>query len=800
MKFFFPDSSDLIDPGFNFESENRDESRIRQRTDKYAHEIFSPPPYDGILVSKTIVEGIDGKTGKFSMAQKQRILREGAQEFYRTKNTKLETMGDCGAISYIKKKKPPFSVDEVIEFYLNCRFDFAISPDHIITNFTPHWDAIKESSIPIQIRERQEITIELAEEFFQKSIKKKANYIPIGVAQGWSPNSYAKSVMALQKIGFKYIALGGLISLTTRGIISCLKNIYRILAPDVNLHLLGISRFNDVNEFSKFGVTSLDSTSPFRQSFKGGKNYHTPSGKYIAIRVPQIQGNALLAKQIQAGLVEQDMAVKREELCLRSLREFDAKNITLENVLSTISEYERIHFPNIKRNVAYQKVLKARPWEKCPCPICQKLKINVVIMRGIDRNKSRGFHNLFVFSQELKKKIQTKTKNNKEDVMKKKTYKINLPGLEIKQGKKVLYSFAIDGKILPKIAAISRIHRDDSDKLKGYQRPEVITHIQNIREYVESTNPLLPNSLVVAFDKRISFKPLQGKNTTLPSFSKLGTISIPINESWTNKEKPGWIVDGQQRTAAIRDADISDFPVPVVAFIASDEKIQREQFILVNSSKPLPKGLIYELLPGTKMKLPCLLEKRRYPAKIMQKLNFENESPLKGMINMPTNPSGVIKDNSILKFIENSLSDGVLYRFRDIGLEDERESAILSLLYSFWEAVSVVFTDAWGLPPKKSRLMHGAGIISLGFLMDAISDRHRAQGLPTSKQFEEDLKPLKTVCRWTDGFWDLGPGQKRKWNEIQNTCKDIQILSNYLFYQYKLLVWNPGVQESLSNH
>ncbi len=46
------------------------------------------------------------------------------------------------------------------------------------------------------------------------------------------------------------------------------------------------------------------------------------------------------------------------------------------------------------------------------------------------------------------------------------------------------------------------------------------------------------------------------------------------------------------------------------------------------------------------------------------------------------------------------------------------------------------------------------------------------------------------VCRWTDGYWDFGPGQKRRWNEIQNTGKDIQLLSNYLLVQYKALVWN----------
>jgi hypothetical protein len=48
------------------------------------------------------------------------------------------------------------------------------------------------------------------------------------------------------------------------------------------------------------------------------------------------------------------------------------------------------------------------------------------------------------------------------------------------------------------------------------------------------------------------------------------------------------------------------------------------------------------------------------------------------------------------------------------------------------------------------------------------------------------------LCRWTDGIWDFGPGQQRKWNEIQNTTKDVQLLANYLLVQYKALVWNRG--------
>jgi hypothetical protein len=74
--------------------------------------------------------------------------------------------------------------------------------------------------------------------------------------------------------------------------------------------------------------------------------------------------------------------------------------------------------------------------------------------------------------------------------------------------------------------------------------------------------------------------------------------------------------------------------------------------------------------------------------------------------------------------------------------------------------------------------------------MDAISDKNRDKKIINQKTFEEDLLPLKDICRWTNGYWDFGPGMQRKWNEVQNTPKDIQLLSNFLLVQYKNKVWN----------
>jgi len=33
-------------------------------------------------------------------------------------------------------------------------------------------------------------------------------------------------------------------------------------------------------------------------------------------------------------------------------------------------------------------------------------------------------------------------------------------------------------------------------------------------------------------------------------------------------------------------------------------------------------------------------------------------------------------------------------------------------------------------------------------------------------------------------------GMQKKWNEVQNISRDIQLIANYLLVQYKRLVWN----------
>jgi hypothetical protein len=414
MKFFFPDSQDQVDPSFDFETETRSETRIRQRDDLYAHEVFDQPPYDGILVSKSMVDKRNGSRSRYTLAQRHRFSRLGARRFFRMHSDELknlQTMGDCGAFSYVDEEKPPYTPEEVAEFYDHCGFNFGVSVDHVILKFSLEADHSLPAvdPIPQDCRDRQDLTLELADEFLRLHKARSYRFTPVGVAQGWSPQSYAHSVEKLQEMGFEYIGLGGLVPMKTHEILRTLEAIADVRAPKTKLHLFGISRCEHATRFQALGVASIDSTSPFRKAFKSAKdNYYATDRTYSAIRVPQVDANTKLGRQVKAGEIDQDEARSREQACLDAMRSYGSHgNTTIDEVLEHLVTYERFIGRKKNRIELYRETLENRPWEECTCHVCQKIGIDVVLFRGSERNKRRGFHNLFVFNQQLKNELRS---------------------------------------------------------------------------------------------------------------------------------------------------------------------------------------------------------------------------------------------------------------------------------------------------------------------------------------------------------------------------------------------------------
>lgn len=321
-------------------------------------------------------------------------------------------------------------------------------------------------------------------------------------------------------------------------------------------------------------------------------------------------------------------------------------------------------------------------------------------------------------------------------------------------------SFAATAEQVLAIASIDRVKRDESGRLQGFQRPLVSKHIREIRDYLERPDSVMPNAIVLAFTNGVRVVSDTGAYVEIEVDVSLGPV--------------GFVVDGQQRLSAMAGLPERDFQLLVSALICETPEELRRQFILVNNTSPLPKSLIYELLPAVDG-LPKRMTARARAARVVELLNFDSRSSLQGQIKQHTNPTGIIGDTALQKMVMNSLSDGYCRTVMDHENGEERCFMTIS---EFFSAVQEVFASAWiGHTPRTSRLVHSAGIISMGYVMDQLC----ATGSPLAPLFKLGLKRLEGKVAWTaeQGAWGFQSGL-RAWNSIQNLHGDIHVLSDYL--------------------
>lgn len=328
-----------------------------------------------------------------------------------------------------------------------------------------------------------------------------------------------------------------------------------------------------------------------------------------------------------------------------------------------------------------------------------------------------------------------------------------------------VFSFAATPEQILSFSEIERVGRDDGGSLKGFQRHQIASHIKEIRDYLGREDALLPNAVIVAFIDGVKIKNLGD-----------GIVEVTI----TAKEgKPGFVVDGQQRLTALSGMKKPGFQVFVSAVVCKDYNELRQQFVLINNTRPLPRTLIYELLP-TVDGLPERFSSRKLAARVVDRLNFNRKSVLHGEIRQHTNPKGQLSDTAMQKIIMNSASDGAIREFLS---EPDFEERAVNLIDGFFKAVKEVFGDEWtGLSPKTSRLRHGAGLVAMGFVMELLYSNDGAQ---TCEEFVPGLRLLEPYTAWTAGYWKFSETDLRAWNGIQNTPTDIDLLSQFLVSRLK---------------
>jgi DGQHR domain-containing protein len=327
----------------------------------------------------------------------------------------------------------------------------------------------------------------------------------------------------------------------------------------------------------------------------------------------------------------------------------------------------------------------------------------------------------------------------------------------------MVFSFAASAAQVFEMGRIERAGRSDTGILRGFQRPQVAAHIHEIRDYLQREDAVLPNSIVLAFTDKVTVRPVDGN-----------VVSVEID---VTDGPPGLIVDGQQRLSALAPLSDKSFQVFVSGILCRTDEELRRQFILINNTRPLPKELIYELLPGIS-ELPERMSSRSMASALTQRLNFDPKSSLYRQIHLHTNPEGKIANNAVQRVIMTSRSHGAL---RVLAQSPEGDERCFQLVSDFYRAVQAVFKREWdGMTPKTSRLVHSVGIISMGRVMEVAFQVCQANDFGN---FCGVLESIRDKTHWTEGKWHIGNGdnlRERAWNEFQSTHPDIQMLSDHL--------------------
>lgn len=358
--------------------------------------------------------------------------------------------------------------------------------------------------------------------------------------------------------------------------------------------------------------------------------------------------------------------------------------------------------------------------------------------------------------------------------------------LRIHQNENVpLYVFSLAAEEVNVVADVARISRDEAGKLIGYQRPETRQHVKQILTYLDSDEVLFPNALILALPETVRFRSSRGPGTT-DGLATAGTLEIPVPTD-PSAPRPAWIVDGQQRSLALAQTRHKQLPVLVAGFVAPSLDLQRDQFLRVNTVKPLPSNLVTELLPEIVAAPSPRLSARKLPSALVDMLNQDPASPFHGLVKRASTEAGdaqtVVKDNSLVEALRESLESpsGALFPYRNYSSGTTDTEGIREVLLAYWGAVRDVFPGAWGLPATESRLMGGVGIRSMSRLMDRVVAHIDLEAPDPRAHVQAEIARIAPHCHWTEGTWDeLG----LRWNELQNVPRHISALSNFLVRKY----------------
>ncbi len=180
-----------------------------------------------------------------------RFRRVGARAFLRLDDPRFEKMpifGDCGAFTYHQDEVPPYTPEDMAEFYADGGFTHGCSVDHIIFDFDRNLAGMDGGTD--ETRRRFDITLENAAPFCRQSPHLNS-FTPLGVIQGWSPGSMAEAAARLGRHGIRLPGARRHRSAEGAADQACLSAIRGDDTRRRRLHILGFAKANEIESLRR---------------------------------------------------------------------------------------------------------------------------------------------------------------------------------------------------------------------------------------------------------------------------------------------------------------------------------------------------------------------------------------------------------------------------------------------------------------------------------------------------------------------------------------------------------------------
>jgi hypothetical protein len=498
MKYFIPEWDDRVDPGYDFLLDRHStQHNIDPFSDHYMWEIFGLEnvPFDGVLVSRVKVEE--------NQVKKERIEAVGIHKFLRLPSN-FPILGDCGAFGYVDEHAPRYDPIEILHYYKKLGFNIGVTVDHVVV---PQYATDKDF--------RMKITYENGLKGYYEWKRRYSNdFLLLCAVQGWSVQDYLEMFKNYRSHGVEAFGFGGLARKPTSFIIDLVDKLIIEIKNSgktpSQIHFFGLARISLFPFFKKLedlGVeVTFDSASFLRRAWLSAQNnYMTISGKgYSAIRIPQIGEKTGLRgkKKLKSNQNISELKILEQE-CLQKIRSYDSGQVDIESVLSILEKYDKAtnqnRFQILREH--YLETLKDMPWKKCECPICKSIGVEVIIFRGNNRNRRRGFHNVWIFYKIFK---------NPDRWLEKPLTEKGLPEIDLTKLKKGERVLVITSCTKEKLGYSSKVKAPAKDMYQGplFRKVKEFCEINNFDYVIISAKYglLFPNEVIEGYEKVLKSK------------------------------------------------------------------------------------------------------------------------------------------------------------------------------------------------------------------------------------------------------------------------------------------------------